>query len=143
MPRATLGRICLLLAASVLIPGCGASHQSGVGRFAGPSDAPSPSRSSEILRGAEIQSAPVNNAQEALVRLRPEFLRRREASAVNDPGAGLPTVYVDGVRQGGPDMLLSIPAGAILEIRYLNAVAAASAFGPYHPGAVISVRTKR
>ena len=138
-----LGRICLFLAAPVLVPGCRSAHQTSLGPVAGPSDSPTPSRSSDVLDRVEIQSARVNNAHDAVVRLRPEFLTRRDASASGDPTGGLTTVYLDGVRQGGPDMLFSIPAGAILEIRYLSAIAAGSAFGPYHPGGVISVRTKR
>jgi hypothetical protein len=138
-----LGRICLFLAAPVLVPGCRSAHQTSLAPFAGPSDSATTSRSSDVLDRVEIESVRVNNAHEALVRLRPEFLRRRGASAASDPNGGLATVYLDGVRQGGPDMLFSIPAGAILDIRYVSAIAAGGAFGPYHRGGVISVRTKR
>jgi hypothetical protein len=138
-----LGGICLFLAAPVLVSGCRSAHQSLVAPFAGPSDAPTASSRSDVLDRVEIESARVNNAHEAVVRLRPEFLKRRRASAASDPNGGVITVYLDGVRQGGPDMLFSIPARAILEIRYVSAIAAGGAFGPYHAGGVISVRTKR
>lgn len=143
MTPTSLGRICLFLAAPVLVPGCRSAHQTSMPPIAGLSDSPTASSRSDVLDGVEIESARVNNAHEAVVRLRPEFLKRREASTASDPNGGLTTVYLNGVRQGGLDMLFSIPAGAILEIRYLSAIAAASAFGPYHRGAVISVRTKR
>ena len=143
MTPTSLGRICLFLAAPVLVSGCRSAQQSSVAPFAGPSDSPTASSRSDALGRVEIESARVNNAHEAVMRLRPEFLKRREASAASDPNGGLTTVYLDGVRQGGPDMLFSIPAAAILEIRYLSAIAAGNAFGPYHRGAVISVRMKR
>ena len=40
-------------------------------------------------------------------------------------------------------MLRTIPAGAVMEIRYLGPPAASSQFGPFHPKGVIAVRTKR
>ena len=138
-----LGRICLFLAAPVLVPGCRSAHQTSLVPFAGPSASAATSRSSDVIDRVEIESVRVNNAHEAVVRLRPEFLRRRGASAASDPNGGLATVYLDGVRQGGPDMLFSIPAGAILEIRYVTAIAAGGALGPFHRGGVIWVRTKR
>lgn len=100
-------------------------------------------RGSDALGSGEIGSARVDNAYEAVMRLRPEFLRPRGAAAATDADGGAPVVYVDDVKQGGPEMLRTIPVAAIAEIRYLSAMAASDRFGPLHPGGVIAVRTRR
>ena len=97
--------------------------------------------SADVLGRAEIQSVRVNDAYEAVVRFRPEFLSRRSMTAVAYLGGALPVVYVNGVRQGGAEVLRSIPAGTVVEIRYLSATAASSQFGPYHAAGVLAVRT--
>jgi hypothetical protein len=96
-----------------------------------------------VITSDEIESARVENSYDAVLRLRPEFLKRRGAPVLQDPSEGLPVVYLDGVRQGGADALQSIPAGVVLEIRYLTAGAASDRFGPYYRGGVIAVRTRR
>ena len=80
---------------------------------------------------------------EAIMRFRPEFLRGRAAPGLSDPAGASPTVYLNGVRQGGADMLRTIPVGAVLEIRYLTPAVGSEQFGRYHNGGVISVRTRR
>ena len=55
---------------------------------------------------------------------------------------GAPVVYLDGVKQGGTEMLRSIPIAPIYEIRYLSATAASALFGWFYPGGVIAVRTR-
>ena len=104
---------------------------------------PSSSRGSDALECGEIRSAGVADAYEAVMRFRPEFLRPRGGLAATDPSGTAPMVYVDGVRQGGPEMLRTIPVAAIAEIRYLSATAASDRFGPLYPGGVIAVRTRR
>jgi len=106
-------------------------------------DAPSVRRSDQLVKAAEIQSANVTNALEALRRLRPELLTRRAASAPSDPYEGAPVVYLDRVKQGGLETLLTIPAGAIVDIRYVAGTEAVDWTGAYHQGGVILVRTRR
>ena len=128
----------------LLVPGC---------RTGGPADArtiratsqpePTPRTSADVLGYVEMQSAPVNNAHEAVVRFRPEFLKRRADRSIGDPTESAPVVYLDGVRQGGTEMLNSIPVGSIVEIRYLTSIAASAQLGRYHPAGVIAVRTRR
>ena len=103
---------------------------------------PSSRGPSDVLGHTEIQSVSVNTAHEAVIRFRPEFLRRRAEPAPTDPNGGMPVVYLDGVRQGGADALRTIPARVIVEIWYLTAAAASDQFGPYYPGGVIAVRTR-
>ncbi|HKG95975.1 MAG TPA: hypothetical protein VKA84_28945 [Gemmatimonadaceae bacterium] len=53
--------------------------------------------------------------QDAIRRLRPEFLTRRAYSLADDPYGGQPVVYLDGLRQGGLDVLQTMSAAAIAE----------------------------
>lgn len=97
-----------------------------------------------VLTSSEIQASGTRNALDAVRRLRPELLTRRaDALAAADQYRGAPVVYVNGVLQGGLDMLESIPASAITEIRYLSGTGAADRFGVRHPGGVIAVSTRR
>src|SRR5688500_9170823 len=65
-------------------------------------------KSPDRLGYAEIKSAQVANAHEAVSRLRPQFLRRHWPTMANTV-EGHPVIYLDGVPQGGIDMLRSIP----------------------------------
>jgi hypothetical protein len=100
-------------------------------------------RGSDALGCEEILSARVGDAYEAVIRFRPEFLRPRGGPAGGNPNGTAPMIYVDDVRQGGPEMLRTIPVAAIVEVRYLSATAASDRFGPLYPGGVIAVRTRR
>ena len=145
MPRATRSRIArtsFVLAGLVLVGACRTGRPVGSPSMYSSSTLTA-SRSSDALECGEIQSARVDNAYEAVVRFRPEFLRPRGAPAATDPNGAAPMVYVNGVREGGPEMLRTIPVAAIVEVRYLSATAASDRFGPLHPGGVIAVRTRR
>jgi hypothetical protein len=132
-------RVAIVLGVLMVASGC----QTSSSRIRPDNGYPRPTgRSSDVLGFAEIQTVRVNNAHEAVVRFRPEFLRRHGSPASADPAAGYPTVYLDGVRQGSPDLLRSIPIAAVLEIRYLSASAASDQFGPFNPGGVLAVRTR-
>jgi hypothetical protein len=146
MTRVTQVGICATLAALALEAGCRtavpvangqtiAARSSALGpRTRGPGN---------ILLGSEIQTPPdVNTAYDAVRRLRPEFLTRHAAPLPTDPYRGYPVLYVDRVREGPLDLLQTIPARAVVEIRFLRASAAFDAFGTYHPGGVIAVRTR-
>jgi hypothetical protein len=83
-------------------------------------------------------------AADAVRQLRPEFLRvgGRRMTPSSSPGG--PSVYVNGRHAGGTDALDLIPLGVLVEIRYLDAVAAKSLFGSFCPcdAGVILVRTR-
>lgn len=96
--------------------------------------------SGDRLGYAEIQSVQVADTYEAVSRLRPQFLRRHSVAAPTVE-EGQPVIYLDGIRQGGLEMLRSIPVKAVFEIRYLSATAANAEFGRLHRGGVISVQT--
>ena len=144
MSPTPLIRVSIILAVLLLVPGCRTGDPSGSGLRLGRLDSgPTTRSSSDILAASEIQTERVDDAHQAVLRFRPEFLRGRAAPGLADPAGAAPVVYLNGVRQGGADMLRTIPARAILEIRYLTPTVASEQFGPYHTGGVIAVRTRR
>ena len=129
------------VAAMALIAGCRSAGQRS-SSMARPGSTLTTGRVSDVVESVELQTARVGDAHEALVRLRPEFLRPR-GKLSRDPEGGAPIVYVNGIRQGGPEMLRSVPIAAIREIRYLSGQAAAARFGRYDRAGVIAVETWR
>ena len=138
MPRSSPGRVALI---TLLL--LSAACRTGTQPFSRYHEPRRVSRKSDVLELREISAAQVSNAHEAVLRLRPEFLRQRARPSSDQPTGAFPTVYVNGVREGGPEMLRTIPARVVMEIRYLGPTAASSQFGPFHPDGVIAVRTKR
>jgi len=102
----------------------------------------SPSGSGEITR-ADIEASPAGNAYQLVQRLRPQWLRGRGATSLRDPRPTLPVVYVNGIREGGPDTLRRFDVGEILSIDYLGAADATTRFGTGHAGGVILVQLRR
>ena len=136
-------RVSVILAVLVFVPACRSVDPSGISHRRSPLDRGSRTGSmSDLLAATEIQSAQVNDAHEAVLRFRPEFLKGRAAPGLGNPQGAAPVVYLNGVRQGGADMLRTIPARAVLEIRYLTPAVASEQFGPYYTGGVIAVRTR-
>lgn len=145
MPTAKLLRTCSLLAILVL-PGCRpisnttAAEPAALSAMAPPSTS---RHSANLILPTEIEGAHVPNAYEAISRLRPEFLKARGLQTPEWPNGRLPSVFVNDVEQREIDALRTVPAGAIVEIRYLSASAATPEFGRQHVGGVIAVRTRR
>jgi len=76
------------------------------------------SRSSH-LSGAELQDISALSTLDAVQKLRPEFLRVSPRSVGGIDASG-PTVYVNGVYNGGVSWLDMIPPAQIREISFLN-----------------------
>ena len=130
-------RVSIILALLLLVIGC---RTGAPGR---PINRDLSTRSSwDVLGAAEIGLAKVNDAHDAIMHLRPEYLRGRAAPGFGPTGAA-PVVYLNGVRQGETDILRTIPVGVVLEVRYLTPAEGSDQFGPYHPGGVIAVRTRK
>jgi hypothetical protein len=97
-----------------------------------------------VIVEAEVAAAGVTNALEAVQRLRPAMLRSRAGGASQSNPQGEPiAVYLDGVKVGGPEQLVSVTALAVKEIRFINAADATTRFGTGHPSGAIMVTTKR
>jgi hypothetical protein len=120
-----------------------------------PSQTPPPvRRTRDVLTREEINAKGVRTAYDAIVHLRPEFLRppspqltteglRSKQSAdqlLEERDGRFPTVFVNGSRQGGPAVLRTIPAGSITDIRYYPATLVPAKYGTNHRDGVIDVR---
>lgn len=119
------------LAAALLAFGCATTQGSGS------------SRSSDPITGEEIQQISATDAYQVVEQLRPRWLRFRGRVSLQNPRAGEPLVYLDGLRHGRTESLRGISTDWIAEIRYLTAADATTRFGTGHPGGVILVSTRR
>lgn len=137
-------RIVFVLGTALLVGACGGgASTSAAGTSA--ASAPRPARgSANVITEAEVLAANVNNAYEAIQRLRPTMLRGRgSASSSDQSGSQGLVVYVDGSPLGGVQALGNISALNVREIRYLSASDATTRFGTGHPVGAILVTTKR
>jgi hypothetical protein len=78
-----------------------------------------------VITVEEIRRSGAMNAYEAVERLRPFWLRSRNATS----SRGVPSsilVYLNGSRLGGTDMLRRLEVIPVTSIRYLDAAAAKS-----------------
>lgn len=100
-----------------------------------------PRPQTNVLTRDEIAAAPVSTAYEALNRLRPRFLRPHATGG--RPQTAFAVVYIDGVRRGALDVLHSVAANAIMEIRYITAADATTRYGLDLEGGVIDVTLRR
>jgi hypothetical protein len=82
------------------------------------------------------------SAEEVIRRLRPELLRPRRAHSGFQTLYQTPVVYLNGVRLGGLEMLATIPATVMQDVRYLSEVEAGLRFMGDHPVGAIVVRTR-
>lgn len=133
----------LLLAAAA----CGPAIQRPAAKSRAPLEAFEPPRDGrtgdQIVLG-DLAKVHGTTAADAVRQLRPEFLRAG-GRRLTPPGSPVsPSVYVNGRYAGGTDVLSLIPLRVLIEIRYVDAVAAKGLFGSYCPcdaGAIL-VRTR-
>ena len=121
-------RGAILLAMVLLVHGCGGS-----------TSAASPSRSSNVIRTAEVERSTTTNAWDLIQRARPAWLRGRGSPDLRGSPPDLPIVYIGTTPQGPVETLRGIPTSGILELRYINAVTATTRYGNGHSGGVIEV----
>ena len=117
----------VLVALMIVASGCA---------YSGRVDEPRPRNN--VLTREEIAAAPVTTAYDALDRLRPSFLRPHATGG--RPATAYAVVFIDGVRRGALDVLRSVAANSILEIRYLTAADATTRYGLDIQGGVIDVK---
>ena len=132
-----------LLAALVVAaaPGC-ASSSGGTG--ASQQASPAARRgSSDRITQEELATIDVQNALQAVQRLRPSFLQNRGgASSSITQGPQDVVVYVDQTRMGGPNTLAQIPITDVKEIQHLSGTDATQRYGTGHGSGVIIVIRK-
>ena len=100
-----------------------------------------PRGSRELITADELATIDVQNALQAVQRLRPNFLRFPGAMSITQGQAAV-VVYVESTRMGGPEMLQQIPITEVKEIRYLSATDATQRFGTGHTAGAIIVTRK-
>jgi hypothetical protein len=97
----------------------------------------------DVLLAAEIVSARVVDAYQAVSQLRPEFLKHRGPGASQAFARGALRVYLDNFDLGGIETLRTVPIENVTLIRYLSAADATFRWGINHTGGVILVSTNR
>jgi hypothetical protein len=102
-----------------------------------------PSSSPNLITADEISKTSVQNALEAVQKLRPAMLKRATMSSANAQSRGEIVIYVDNTRYGAVDNLRQIPSSSIAVVRYFSASESQLKWGSGHPGGVIEVVTKR
>ena len=96
----------------------------------------------EALTAAEIVASRVTDVYQAVMQLRPEFLRRRPIAQPLTPFQNVPlTVYLDEMPYGSLESLRQIPLERVRLIRYISATEANLKFGGSHPAGAILVTT--
>lgn len=110
-----------------------------------------------LITADEIARANVQNAYEAVQKLRPSMLRQRQIASADGQGgvrsgsrpsgtgvsAGEVVVYMDNTRVGNVEQLRQISVSSISAVRYFSASEAQTKWGSGHAGGVIEVLTKR
>jgi outer membrane cobalamin receptor len=136
----------LSIIAAVVIagaPGCASSPGGSSGATQQSSSSPSRSRGArDLITQEELAKVDVQNALDAVRRLRPTFLQTHGGlSSSITQGPQDVVVYVDNTRMGGPSSLAQIPITDVKEIQYLNGPDATQRYGTGHgSGAIIVIR---
>ena len=107
-----------------------------------PPPAPARSRSRDVLLPEEYAGASASDAYNVVRQYRPNWLRRRGITSIQDPGAGDVQLYVNTSRWGDVRRLSEIPIADIVEIRFRSGQEATIRYGPNHTGGVIEVKTR-
>jgi hypothetical protein len=129
----------------VLAAGCASSGASGAPAATAAGSAAQQSRgtqrsSRDLITAEELATVDVQNAYQAVQRLRPNFLQRRGTTSMTQQADIV--VYVDNNRMGGPTTLQQIPTNEVKEIRYLSATDATQRYGTGHAAGAIVVTRK-
>jgi hypothetical protein len=123
-----------LASAALLNAGCassGSSATSGSG-----------AASRYVVTEQDLASVGDRSAYEALQQVRPTFLRSRDPTTPTHQNPTPIAVFVDGGRTEGLDVLRSIRANRVKEMRFYEPAEANTRFGTGHNGGVIAVTLK-
>ena len=97
----------------------------------------------DVITAAEIVTSKVTDVYQAVMQLRPEFLRRRTPTlaAVSSYRAPQVSVFLDGMEFGPAESMRQIPLPRVRLIRYLTPTEASLRWGGRYPAGVIHVTT--
>jgi len=128
-------RLTIALALGLVIGGCGSGRAPEVGYGF---------RNRNVITYDEISMSRTGGASayDLIQRLRPEYLRSRGTSSLNNPIPVTAVVYVDEVRFGQIESLRALSTEQIREIHYINASDATTRFGTDHVGGAILITTR-
>jgi hypothetical protein len=130
-----------LIAAVLVAAATGCASSSAAGSSASQQSRPRTQR--DRITSEELATIDVQNALQAVQRLRPNFLQTRGGAASSiTQGPQDVVVYVDQTRMGGPSTLAQIPITDVKEIQYLNGTDATQRYGTGHGSGVIIVIRK-
>jgi hypothetical protein len=134
--------ILLVALAAGAAAGCASSPASG-GAGATQQSTARPHGSRDRITQDELANLDVQNALQAVQRLRPQFLQTRGGAtqSINSGPVDI-VVYVDQTKMGGPSVLSQIPISDVKEIQYLNAADATQRYGTGHAAGAIIVTRK-
>lgn len=99
-------------------------------------------RNANLLTRAEIVDSQAANAYEVINRLRGTWLKSRGRTSILAEESYYPLVYLDGQRYGEIEILRTVPAEHIKEIRFIGVADATTRFGTGHTAGVIEVITR-
>ena len=101
-------------------------------------------RSRDTITSEDIAGIQAITAFDAIRTLHPQWLRARgQTQGAADARALTPTVYLDGTRMGGLDILAVYQVRDIHEIRYLDPGRAAIRYGMGFPRGIIEIVSLR
>lgn len=98
-------------------------------------------RTPNLITQEDIQGTNYSSAYEVVQRLRPRWLRARQAPSFGGEFAIM--VYVDNVRYGEVESLRSIPAPTVGSMEWIDAGTATQRWGTGNAGGAIAVTTQR
>ncbi len=93
------------------------------------------------VTGEELVATHAASVYEALRQIRPEFLRSRGISSIQNPVAEVPRVFVDNVEMGDLEYLKLLNPGDVAEIQRLSAEEATTRWGTGYIGGALVVFT--
>jgi TonB-dependent Receptor Plug Domain len=137
--------LCLVAALVVaVVPGCASSSSGAAGSPSASQQSATHNRGArDRITAEDLATIDVQNALQAVQRLRPNFLQNRGGASTSiTQGKQDVVVYVDQTRMGGPNTLSQIPITDVKEIQHLNGTDATQRYGTGHGSGVILVIRK-
>lgn len=121
-----MSRPLLRLLLVLLVTACGAARGTNRG-------------SSDVLTREEINQSSATTALELLQQLRPQFLRSRGSTSIQNPRPDYPVVYMNEVRHGTVESLRTVMVEEIDEVRFISGADATTRWGTGHGAGVIQI----
>jgi hypothetical protein len=123
-----------LLVVAVMLSGC----------FRGRSARPVEPGGHYLITQAELDAVAANSMYDAVLRLRPHFLRNRTVAAHGKDANAPLMLYVNGERMESIDDLRRLVPAEVMEVRFYEPAQANAYFARYNnAGGAISIRLRR